>query len=255
MSENLRERNTREWRVVGKRGGRKGDEGTGSKEWVVKKPNHIGQIEDAGKGGGITLFVDYLPKESTNKDLWKIFQKHGKITDAFIPKKTRKGAKSRFGFVRYAMREEAERAIRRKDGAKLGVWRLKVNEAKYARVSLKKGGPGSRGDPKRVENKSPRVIDKPVRCGERLYRDVLNQKARNNENNGKSKNLGGGDGMRIHEESRGQGTEGNTNGEAKEKLVLWVVTDDMEYGYVSWEMRLKRRERQLQVWKWKGKIL
>lgn len=49
--------------------------------------------------------------------------------------------------------------------------------------------------------------------------------------------------MRIYEESRGQGTEGNINGEVKEKFVLWVVIDDMEYGYVFWEMRLKRRER------------
>lgn len=243
MSENFRERNIREWRVVGKRGGRKGDEGIGSKEWVVKKFNYIGQIEDVGKGGGIIFFVDYFFKESINKDLWKIFQKYGKIIDVFIFKKIRKGVKFRFGFVRYVMREEVERVIRRKDGVKLGVWRLKVNEVKYARVLLKKGGLGSRGDSKRVENKSSRVIDKFVRCGERLYRDVLNQKVRNNENNGKSKNLGGGDGMRIYEESRGQGTEGNINGEVKEKFVLWVVIDDMEYGYVFWEMRLKRRER------------
>ena len=67
-----------------------------------------------------SLFVDFLPLNMNNLWLRRLFNNHGKVIDAFVPKKLRKETTNRSGFVTYSTREEAQRAIQIGNGAWLG---------------------------------------------------------------------------------------------------------------------------------------
>ena len=70
--------------------------------------------------GSFLLFVDILPLNMNNLWLRRLFNNHGKVIDAFVPKKLRKETTNRSEFVRYSTREEAQRAIQIGNGAWLG---------------------------------------------------------------------------------------------------------------------------------------
>jgi len=80
------------------------------------------------------LFVDFLPSNMNNLWLRRLFNNHGKVTDAFVPKKLRKETTNRFGFVRYSTREEAQRAIHIGNGAWLGGKKLVVKWTRFPRM-------------------------------------------------------------------------------------------------------------------------
>ncbi|KAL4385330.1 hypothetical protein GQ457_15G029650 [Hibiscus cannabinus] len=64
------------------------------------------------------------------KGLWATFGHHGDVIDAFIPtKRSRRGRK--FGFVRYASKMDADRAIARLNGFRLFGYRIEVSMAKF----------------------------------------------------------------------------------------------------------------------------
>ncbi|KAK5776169.1 hypothetical protein PVK06_044128 [Gossypium arboreum] len=62
-----------------------------------------------------TVYVDNIPDSIHWKGLRALFNFHGNVLDAFIPVKRSKEGK-RFGFVRFAKLEDAQRAIARLDG-------------------------------------------------------------------------------------------------------------------------------------------
>ncbi|KAL4291731.1 hypothetical protein GQ457_14G023730 [Hibiscus cannabinus] len=65
-----------------------------------------------------TLFVNNLSERLHWQGLWFAFGRHGEVTDAFIPRKRNKRG-TRFGFVRFTNRRDADRAIERLNGFNL----------------------------------------------------------------------------------------------------------------------------------------
>ncbi|GMI71985.1 hypothetical protein HRI_000867800 [Hibiscus trionum] len=59
-----------------------------------------------------TLFIDNISSALHWKGLWFAFARHGDIVDVFVPRKRSKSGR-RFGFVRYAKKADAMRAIER----------------------------------------------------------------------------------------------------------------------------------------------
>ncbi|KAK8606598.1 hypothetical protein V6N13_030876 [Hibiscus sabdariffa] len=77
-----------------------------------------------------TLFVHNISEKLHWKGLWAAFGHHGEVLDAFIPKKrSRKG--KRFGFVRYATKTDAGRAISRLHGFILFGSRISVTYSRF----------------------------------------------------------------------------------------------------------------------------
>ncbi|KAL4333410.1 hypothetical protein GQ457_07G016410 [Hibiscus cannabinus] len=64
------------------------------------------------------------------KGLWATFAHHGDVIDSFIPTKRRKSGR-RFGFVRFASKADASRAISRLNGFILFGNKVSVSYAKY----------------------------------------------------------------------------------------------------------------------------
>ncbi|KAK8675404.1 hypothetical protein V6N13_033471 [Hibiscus sabdariffa] len=77
-----------------------------------------------------TIFIHNLPEKMHWKGLWATFGHHGDVIDAFIPtKRSIRGRK--FGFVRYASKTDADRAIARLNGFRLFGYRIEVSIAKF----------------------------------------------------------------------------------------------------------------------------
>ncbi|XVF38883.1 hypothetical protein REPUB_Repub20aG0141200 [Reevesia pubescens] len=77
-----------------------------------------------------TVFVNNIPTRVHWRWLWRIFENHGNVVDVFIPRKRNVRGK-RFGFVRFAGRNEAVRAVTALNGAWLLDSRLGVNAARF----------------------------------------------------------------------------------------------------------------------------
>ncbi|KAL7164615.1 hypothetical protein ACSBR2_040501 [Camellia fascicularis] len=86
-----------------------------------------------GRPGLFTFFVDILPWSMSRKGLHTLFTKFAVIRDVFIPNKTRKATKSRFGFVRYDCQVAAAMAVQKANG----VW-CNDNELKVKVVAFGK---------------------------------------------------------------------------------------------------------------------
>ncbi|CAL5380719.1 unnamed protein product [Camellia sinensis] len=84
--------------------------------------------------GVITVFVDNLPWSMNPKGLFLLFSKFGVVKDVFIPNKTRKSTRSRFGFVRYDCSVAAEVAIRKANGIWCDDKELHVKKAAFEKV-------------------------------------------------------------------------------------------------------------------------
>lgn len=83
-----------------------------------------------------TLFVDNLPDDSWSVWVRNLFSKFGRVRDLFIPNKRSKITGMRFGFVRFARRDEANMAIAKANG--LWIWGNKL-VVKLARFEADKG--------------------------------------------------------------------------------------------------------------------
>ncbi|KAL4295352.1 hypothetical protein GQ457_12G032130 [Hibiscus cannabinus] len=81
-------------------------------------------------GNIVTLFVSNLPTNLHWSGLRQAFGRHGDLVDSFIAKKRDKAGR-RFGFVRFANRIDAYRAIERLDGFRLYGFRLEVSFARF----------------------------------------------------------------------------------------------------------------------------
>ncbi|KAK8533418.1 hypothetical protein V6N13_026123 [Hibiscus sabdariffa] len=80
--------------------------------------------------GVVTVFVSNLPPRLHWQGLWAAFAHHGDVVDAFIPAK-RSQDENRFGFVRLANMNDAQRVISRLDDFLLFGNRISVSIAKY----------------------------------------------------------------------------------------------------------------------------
>ncbi|KAL4326266.1 hypothetical protein GQ457_11G028620 [Hibiscus cannabinus] len=77
-----------------------------------------------------TLFVCNIPEKFHWKGLWAAFGHHGDVVDAFIPNKRTYNGK-RFGFVRFATREDVDRAMSKLHGFVLFGSKIEVSYSKY----------------------------------------------------------------------------------------------------------------------------
>ncbi|XVF09640.1 hypothetical protein REPUB_Repub07fG0111500 [Reevesia pubescens] len=77
-----------------------------------------------------TVFVNNLPPSVYRRWVWHIFLHHGKVVDVFIPKKRNVNGRC-FGFVRFASKEDAGRAVKNLNGAWLIDYMLNVNFARF----------------------------------------------------------------------------------------------------------------------------
>ncbi|XP_028067732.1 polyadenylate-binding protein 5-like [Camellia sinensis] len=70
---------------------------------VLYGKRRLDRREGSRKSGkGIfTIFVDNIPWSMNPKGLFSLFSKFGIVKDVYIPSKTRKSTKTRFGFVRF----------------------------------------------------------------------------------------------------------------------------------------------------------
>ena len=64
----------------------------------------------------VTLFMDNFPEEMCWEWLLQIFRIEGRIVDVYVSHKKRKKDKSAFGFVRFRVKKEALRAMKKLDG-------------------------------------------------------------------------------------------------------------------------------------------
>ncbi|KAL7161846.1 hypothetical protein ACSBR2_042340 [Camellia fascicularis] len=85
------------------------------------------------KPGIYTIFVDYIPLSMNPKGLYELFKKFGVVRDVFIPNKTRKTTRSRFGFVRYNCSVAAEMAIQKANGVWCDDKALRVKFTEFAK--------------------------------------------------------------------------------------------------------------------------
>ncbi|KAH7861516.1 hypothetical protein Vadar_027269 [Vaccinium darrowii] len=79
----------------------------------------------------VSLFVDFLPEDVGVSWFRSLFSKYGLVNDSFIPAKRSKSSGCRFGFVRFAKRQDAEIAISNLHGVWIENRRLLVKTARF----------------------------------------------------------------------------------------------------------------------------
>ncbi|XVF06622.1 hypothetical protein REPUB_Repub06bG0065400 [Reevesia pubescens] len=106
----------------------------------------------------VTVFVNNLPPSVYRRWVWQIFFHHGKVVDVFIPKKKNVNGRC-FGFVRFASRDDATRAVKNLNGAWLLDYRLSVNFARFSpRVNFWKKSDNNRNALGRISQKGEEKI-------------------------------------------------------------------------------------------------
>ncbi|XP_058099803.1 serine/arginine-rich SC35-like splicing factor SCL30 [Magnolia sinica] len=68
---------------------------------------------------GFTLFVANLPFDCNHEDVFKIFQRHGKVNDIYIPYFPNSSRPRGYAFVRFQYEDEGRAAIGVLDGRKI----------------------------------------------------------------------------------------------------------------------------------------
>ncbi|CAL5411923.1 unnamed protein product [Camellia sinensis] len=123
-----------------------------------------------------SLFVDNLPMNMNPKDLYYLFMKFGVVRDVFIPNKTRKGTRSRFGFVRYNCSVAANVSIQKANGLWCDNKALRVKMADYGK------------EKDHIKTNEHKVIEVPVNDkpmagmeGRRSYAEVVQKGGRSSE--------------------------------------------------------------------------
>ncbi|XP_039010594.1 single-stranded TG1-3 DNA-binding protein-like [Hibiscus syriacus] len=77
----------------------------------------------------ISLFVQNIPIRYYLKGLIQVFGRHGEVVDSYIARRMDRIGK-RFGFIRFANKEDADRTRERLVGFSLNGFQLAVKEAK-----------------------------------------------------------------------------------------------------------------------------
>jgi len=76
------------------------------------------------------LYVGNLPFSVDDEKLKELFSAHGKIEEATVIKDRFSGRSKGFGFVTFATKEEAEKAVKKMNDKEIEGRNLKVSEAK-----------------------------------------------------------------------------------------------------------------------------
>eukprot|EP00568_Trieres_chinensis_P007501 CAMPEP_0183291110 /NCGR_PEP_ID=MMETSP0160_2-20130417/644_1 /TAXON_ID=2839 ORGANISM="Odontella Sinensis, Strain Grunow 1884" /NCGR_SAMPLE_ID=MMETSP0160_2 /ASSEMBLY_ACC=CAM_ASM_000250 /LENGTH=230 /DNA_ID=CAMNT_0025451865 /DNA_START=52 /DNA_END=740 /DNA_ORIENTATION=+ len=107
-----------------------------------RSPDHMGggpppqdappPAAPAGDGGGeeIKLYIGNLSYTTDESKLRSEFERHGAVTDVFLPTDRDSGRPRGFGFVTYATRADAEEAIRKMDQTEMDGRTIRVNESR-----------------------------------------------------------------------------------------------------------------------------
>ncbi|KAL7222744.1 hypothetical protein ACSBR1_024446 [Camellia fascicularis] len=118
-----------------RRGGEQGRDGVAAGGWqpvVYGQRYHNMKEGNRSVGSGLfTIFVDNLPQSMNPKELYSLFMKFGVVKDVFIPSKTRKTTRSRFGFVRFDCPVTVEVAIQKANGLWCDDKSLQVKKAEF----------------------------------------------------------------------------------------------------------------------------
>ncbi|GMP32992.1 hypothetical protein CsSME_00006507 [Camellia sinensis var. sinensis] len=91
------------------------------------------QRYDTSNPGIHTLFVDNIPLSMNPKGLYAMFMKFGVVRDVFIPNKTRKTTRSRFGFVKDDCPVVTDMVVQKANGVWCDDKALRVKFAEYAK--------------------------------------------------------------------------------------------------------------------------
>ncbi|XVF38651.1 hypothetical protein REPUB_Repub20aG0120800 [Reevesia pubescens] len=97
---------------------------------MYRTSNMAACVPETGGNTIFTVFVNNLPPSVYRRWVWQIFLHHGKVVDVFIPKKRNVSGRC-FGFVRFASKEDAARAVKNLNGAWLLDYRINVNFARF----------------------------------------------------------------------------------------------------------------------------
>lgn len=92
----------------------------------------------------VKLYVGNLPYSATEDELRTLFSDAGSVTSVAVIKDRETGSSKGFAFVAYATQAEADAAIKKFNGYRLGNRELKVNVARPREESPRGGGYGSR---------------------------------------------------------------------------------------------------------------
>jgi RNA recognition motif-containing protein len=102
---------------------------------------------------GNRLYIGNLPFSATTEEVRTAFQPHGSVTDVRLVIDRATGRSRGFAFVTMGSDEEADRAMKKMDGAMLAGRPLRVNEAQD-RV-MRPPGAGFGGNPSFNSNMAP----------------------------------------------------------------------------------------------------
>jgi len=83
----------------------------------------------------VSFFFTNFPDHFFERDLWKVFQRWGRVLDVFISRKLN-ARKQRFSFVRFQGVNDAFSLERELDAIWIGTWKLQVNIPRYRRNEL-----------------------------------------------------------------------------------------------------------------------
>ncbi|KAH7833188.1 hypothetical protein Vadar_003897 [Vaccinium darrowii] len=112
----------------------------------------------AGRISVVSVFLDNLTEDMDAEWLGQIFSKFGHVIDVFLPKKRSKSFNSKFGFVRYCSKIEAEEAIFALNGISIRGKKILVKLAAYG-VELGNNSNDSNLPPYKVANQNQKRVD------------------------------------------------------------------------------------------------
>jgi len=96
-------------------------------EWHVVRKRGSGW-----KKSSINFFFTNFPLEYQEEDMWRVFQRWGRVVDMFISRRLN-NKNQRFGFVKFQDVVDAVDLERRLDSVWIGYWKVRVNSLKYGR--------------------------------------------------------------------------------------------------------------------------
>ncbi|KAL7225721.1 hypothetical protein ACSBR1_020975 [Camellia fascicularis] len=107
---------------------------------VIKQRGRQGRGKNEGCASVFTIFVDNMPNSVNPKGLHNLFTKFGVVKDVFIPNKRRRITNTRFGFVRFDCKVEANVAVQKGNGLWVDDKAIEVKHAKFGKETTGKKG-------------------------------------------------------------------------------------------------------------------
>ncbi|KAE9444696.1 hypothetical protein C3L33_23406, partial [Rhododendron williamsianum] len=109
-----------------------------STDWTLdskKKASDVLRYSRSDKMNVISVYVDNLPYEMDKVWLHQLFRGYSEVVDVYIPNKRSFRFNTKFGFVRFKSRVEAERAVQNLNGILIRDYYIHVNLARFSQDS------------------------------------------------------------------------------------------------------------------------